>query len=141
MKKISSWNYRMKNCEIGNDIEKAKYFLQRGKLVAIPTETVYGLAANALDKIAVVKIFEAKNRPFFDPLIVHTNSIKKISEYVLEFSPLAKKLAEKFMPGPLTLVLPKKKIIPDIVTAGLDTVGIRIPNHPLTKKLLSKLNF
>lgn len=126
---------------IGNDIDKAVSLLQSGKLVAIPTETVYGLAANAFDGIAVTQIFKAKNRPFFDPLIVHSHSLENIKEWVKEFPPQAEQLARAFWPGPLTLIFNKKEIIPDIVTAGNPTVAVRIPNHTLTIQLLSKLNF
>lgn len=127
--------------KIGTDINKAAQLLNEGKLVAIPTETVYGLAANALDAQAVIKIFEAKNRPSFDPLIVHTFAISEVEKFVTHIPKKAKKLAEKFWPGPLTLLLEKKEIIPDIVTSGLKTIGVRIPNHPLTLELLKKLNF
>jgi L-threonylcarbamoyladenylate synthase len=127
--------------EIGIDILKAQDFLDRNLLVAIPTETVYGLAANALNPIAVAKIFEAKERPTFDPLIVHTYDLKKVYDFVTEINPSLLKLAEVFWPGPLTLLLPKKEIIPNLVTSGLDRVGVRIPNHLLTLDLLSKLSF
>jgi L-threonylcarbamoyladenylate synthase len=127
--------------QIGTNIETARQLLENGQLVAIPTETVYGLAANALNEDAVLNIFEAKNRPQFDPLIVHTDSIKKITNFVSDFSAKAQKLAEVFWPGPLTLLLPKKSIIPDLVTSGLDTVAVRIPNHALTLSLLSQLPF
>ena len=126
--------------KIGIDIEKAKQLLQNGGLVAIPTETVYGLAANALDPVAVVKIFEAKNRPYFDPLIIHTDSIEKARGWVSEFPAWAEELAKKFWPGPLTLLLPKKNI-PDIVTSGLGAVAVRVPSHPLALKLLGSLSF
>ncbi len=126
---------------IGTDLQYAKELLQKNELVAIPTETVYGLAANGLNADAVLKIYEAKNRPSFNPLILHTDSIANAKKLVSYFSPLATRLAESFMPGPLTLVLPKAAIVPDIVTAGLDTVGIRIPRHPLTLQLLSMLDF
>ncbi len=127
--------------ESGTDIQTAKALLEAGQLVAIPTETVYGLAANAFDEDAVLKIFEAKNRPQFDPLIVHTDSISKIINFVTELPAQAQRLAQAFWPGPLTLLLPKKRIIPDLVTSGLDTVAVRIPNHALTLKLLSELSF
>jgi L-threonylcarbamoyladenylate synthase len=127
--------------EIGNDILKAQEFLERNHLVAIPTETVYGLAANALNSIAVAKIFEAKERPTFDPLIVHTYDLKIVYDFVTEVHPSLLKLAETFWPGPLTLLLPKKEVIPNLVTSGLDRVGVRIPNHPLTLNLLSQLSF
>ena len=97
--------------EIGNDILKAQEFLERNHLVAIPTETVYGLASNAFNPIAVAKIFEAKERPTFDPLIVHTYDLKKVYDFVTEIHPSLLKLAETFWPGPLTLLLPKKEII------------------------------
>ncbi|MBL4587110.1 MAG: threonylcarbamoyl-AMP synthase [Flavobacteriales bacterium] len=127
--------------EIGTDIQKAAQLLKAGKLVAIPTETVYGLAANALDREAVLRIFEAKERPHFDPLILHLKDAASVREYVQEIPPLAQKLMDAFWPGPLTLVLPKKSIVPDIVTSGLETVGVRVPSHPMTQKLLQLLNF
>lgn len=127
--------------EIGTDISKAKAFLENGELVAIPTETVYGLAANALDSLAAARIFEAKERPTFDPLIVHTHSLEEVTKFVKEIHPELLKLAKAFWPGPLTLLLPKKDIIPSLVTSGLDRVGVRIPNHPLTLELLKQLPF
>jgi L-threonylcarbamoyladenylate synthase len=127
--------------EIGKDIVKAKRFLEQSNLVGIPTETVYGLAANALNSISVAKIFEAKDRPTFDPLIVHTFSINKVYDFVKEIHPSLLKLAEKFWPGPLTLLLPKKDVVPSLVTSGLDRVGVRIPNHELTLNLLKQLDF
>jgi L-threonylcarbamoyladenylate synthase len=127
--------------EIGDDILKAQDFLERNLLLAIPTETVYGLAANALNPIAVAKIFEAKERPTFDPLIVHTYDLKKVYDFVTEIHPSLLKLAETFWPGPLTLLLPKKDVIPNLVTSGLERVGVRIPNHSLTLDLLSQLSF
>lgn len=127
---------------IGKDIAEAVRILNEGNIIGIPTETVYGLAANAFNADAVVKIFEAKKRPFFDPLIVHTNSIERIDGFVLEQLPIVKTLYQKFSPGPLTILLKKNPdAIPDIVTAGLDTVAVRIPNHNLTLELLSKLPF
>jgi L-threonylcarbamoyladenylate synthase len=125
----------------GTDLERAKALLSAGELVAIPTETVYGLAANALDALAVAKIFSAKNRPEFDPLIVHVPNLDSADKYVSSIPPEAKKLAAFFWPGPLTLILPKKDIIPDIVTSGLDTVGLRCPDHSLTRRLLEELPF
>ncbi len=127
---------------IGTNIAEAAGILSNGGIVGIPTETVYGLAANAFNADAVVKIFEAKKRPFFDPLIVHTNSIDRVAEFVDEVPELAYALYQKFAPGPLTILLKKNAaIIPDIVTAGLDTVAVRIPNHSLTLELLSQLPF
>jgi L-threonylcarbamoyladenylate synthase len=127
--------------EIGKDIAKARELLERGLLVAIPTETVYGLAANALDADAVVQIFEAKNRPYFDPLIVHGHSKEQLARYVTAFPPWAAELADKFWPGPLTLVLPKREEIPGIVTSGLDRIAVRVPAHPMTLDLLGQLDF
>ncbi|MFI5263842.1 MAG: L-threonylcarbamoyladenylate synthase [Candidatus Kapaibacterium sp.] len=126
---------------VGKDVEHVRQLLGAGEIVAIPTETVYGLAANALDARAVAKIFEVKNRPHFDPLIIHVKSFIAMNEYVIGIPQWAKELASKFMPGPLTLILKKNELIPDIVTAGLNTVGIRIPNHPLALELLSTLDF
>ena len=127
--------------EIGKDIFKAKEILEKGGVVAIPTETVYGLAGNALNPEAVLKIFKVKERPSFDPLIVHTNSLEKINDFVLGIPDKAHQLIESFWPGPLTLLLEKKNIIPDLVTSGLDRVAVRIPSHPLTLRLLEQLNF
>ncbi|MBK8367115.1 MAG: threonylcarbamoyl-AMP synthase [Bacteroidetes bacterium] len=127
--------------EIGKNILTAKNYLEKEELVAIPTETVYGLAANALNPIAVAKIFEAKERPTFDPLIVHTHSLKEVQNFVTNIHPSLLKLAEAFWPGPLTLLLPKKEIIPSLVTSGLDRVGVRVPNHALTLELLAQLDF
>src|SRR5207302_1783521 len=114
---------------------------KQGDLVAIPTETVYGLAANALDPIAVAKIFEVKNRPFFDPLIIHTDSLINARKYVKEIPESLLVLAETFWPGPLTLLLPKKDSIPDLVTSGLINVAVRIPAHTLTLQLLKEIDF
>ncbi len=125
----------------GKDINKAARLLSQNEIVAIPTETVYGLAANALNIGAVLKIFEAKNRPHFDPLIVHIGNKADIDRYVLYVPVTAQKLMDAFWPGPLTLVLPKKEIVPDLVTSGLPEVAIRMPNHPLTLELLRLLPF
>lgn len=127
--------------EIGTDLQRAKEILQRGDVVAIPTETVYGLAGNALNSEAVARIFETKKRPAFDPLIIHVPSISRAKEYIVHIPDAAHKLTSRFWPGPLTLVLEKKDIIPDLVTAGLNTVGIRCPDHPLTRSLLESLEF
>lgn len=126
---------------IGTDIEKAIALLQADELVAIPTETVYGLAGNAFSDVAVAKIFAAKNRPSFDPLIVHTGRYERISELVLDIPAPAQKLAAAFMPGPLTLLLPRRERIPDIVTAGSPIVAVRVPDHTLTLQLLEALDF
>lgn len=127
--------------EIGKDIKKARELLEAGRLVAIPTETVYGLAANGLDEKAVIDIFKVKNRPAFDPLILHVPSLEKIMLYTRAISPEARALAHAFWPGPLTLVLERREIVPDLVTAGLTTVGLRCPDHPLTHALLEQLDF
>jgi L-threonylcarbamoyladenylate synthase len=126
---------------IGTEIEKARELLLQNEVVAIPTETVYGLAGNALNEIAVSKIFEAKNRPHFDPLIVHVSSVSEVSNYVEKIPELAFNLMENFWPGALTVLLPKKTCIPDLTTSGLNEVGIRIPNHPITLELLKSLPF
>jgi L-threonylcarbamoyladenylate synthase len=109
--------------------------LRAGELVAVPTETVYGLAANALDARACRKIFTAKGRPADDPLIVHIHSLAQLGE-VAEVNAAALALAKKFWPGPLTLVLPKKAVVPDVVSAGLPSVAVRMPSHPLFRRLL-----
>src|SRR6478752_7357737 len=127
--------------EIGTDILKAKALLEKGELVAIPTETVYGLAGNALNTSAVAKIFTAKDRPQFDPLIVHVPDLEHAKNYVEEIPDQAIALTRKFWPGPLTLLLQRKPIIPDLVTSGLPTVGIRCPDHVLTRELLKSLSF
>lgn len=127
--------------EIGRDIAKAKQILAAGDLVGIPTETVYGLAGNALNADAVAKIFETKNRPSFDPLILHTSEFARVLDFVIEIPDELKPLAEAFWPGPLTLLLPRKSNVPDLVTSGLDTVAVRIPSHPLTRELLAALDF
>ena len=127
--------------EISLDIEKAAEILRKDTLVAIPTETVYGLGGNALNRDAVVRIFEAKDRPFFDPLIVHVASKEAAIELAKEVPQGAEKLMDAFWPGPLTLVLPKKDVIPDLVTSGLPTVGLRVPNQSLTLELLRTVDF
>lgn len=127
--------------DIGIDINKAVELLKAGHLVGIPTETVYGLAANCFDAKAVVKVFEVKNRPTFDPLIAHVNDMDHMLQFVEEVPDKAISLAQKFWPGPLTLVLRKRNIIPDIVTSGLDTIAVRVPDHKLTRALLLKADF
>lgn len=123
------------------EICKATELLNQGKVVAIPTETVYGLAANAFDENAVKQIFEIKGRPLFNPLIVHIKSIDYLNKVAENIPPKALLLAKRFWPGALTLVLPKKEIIPNIVTADKATVGIRVPSHPITLQLLNHLDF
>ncbi len=126
---------------IAEDIESAVQLLNKGDLVAIPTETVYGLAGNALDARAVSRIFAAKNRPFFDPLIVHIGDVEQLPFLTTSISERAKKLIDDFWPGPMTLLFNKSIAIPDIVTSGLDKVAIRMPNHPMTLALLKQLSF
>lgn len=127
--------------QISTDTIKAKEILEREELVAIPTETVYGLAGNIYSEKAIKKIFETKKRPLFNPLIVHIDSIYKLDQIACEIPEKAKKLAAAFWPGSLTLVLKKKANIPDIITAGKDTVAVRVPDHSLTLKLLQSLDF
>jgi len=129
------------NSKIGNNVELAAQLLISGGLVAIPTETVYGLASNALNEDAVLNIFKAKKRPLFDPLILHIHSIKEALNYCVEVPDKAIEIAEQFSPGPITFLLPKKNNVPDLITSGLPKVAIRIPDHPLTLSLLQKLNF
>ena len=118
------------------ELRHAAELLRQDRLVAFPTETVYGLGANALSAAAVAKIFEAKGRPHTSPLIVHVGSPEGAREVVSVFPPAAFELMDRFWPGPLTLVLPKQSLVPDIVTAGLATVGVRMPAHPLALALL-----
>ncbi len=126
---------------IGQDLVYAAALLKDNEVVAIPTETVYGLAGNALSEVAVNKIFAAKQRPLSNPLIVHVCDKNMVYTLANEVPNNAKKLIEAFWPGPLTIILPKKNIVPDITTAGLPNVAIRMPEHPLTLELLSKLDF
>ena len=105
--------------DIGTDIGKAIHILQQNELVAIPTETVYGLAGNALEPNAIAKIYLTKNRPYFDPLITHVDRLEKVLELVTDIPEIALQLAKKFWPGPLTLLLPKKEGIPDLLTRDL----------------------
>ncbi|HEV3299929.1 MAG TPA: L-threonylcarbamoyladenylate synthase [Planctomycetaceae bacterium] len=121
---------------VGTDINRAASLLVQGGLVAFATETVYGLGANAFDTRAVARIFEVKERPRFDPLIVHLGDARWLSDVVTSVQPLARQLIDAFWPGPLTLVLPKTDRIPDLVTAGLPTVGVRMPSHPSALELL-----
>jgi L-threonylcarbamoyladenylate synthase len=117
-------------------LSSAAEFIRAGELVAFPTETVYGLGANALDPTAIEKIYVAKGRPAASPLIVHVGSIEMARGLVREWPERAEKLARKFWPGPLTLVLPKQPHVPDRLTAGLDTVGVRMPAHPIALALI-----
>ena len=118
------------------DIQKAGDLLRAGQVVGIPTETVYGLAANALDEAAVAKIFAAKGRPQDNPLIIHISALEQLEDLAEEISPAVWQMAEQFWPGPLTMVIKKKDIVPDRTSAGLDTVGIRMPSHPVARAII-----
>ncbi|HUA66286.1 MAG TPA: L-threonylcarbamoyladenylate synthase [Alphaproteobacteria bacterium] len=122
-------------------VRRAAELLRGGEVVALPTETVYGLAANALDTAAVEKIFRVKGRPAHNPIIVHAASLEMAKRCVADFPALAERLAKAFWPGPLTLVLPRARAIPDIVTAGGQTVGIRWPSHPLIQAVIRECDF
>ncbi len=126
---------------ITKDIAFCQQLLKDKKLVAIPTETVYGLAANAFDNDAVQQIFQMKGRPKFNPLIVHIHNVAQLEMLATNIPKNALKLAKRFWPGPLTLILPKQELISDLVTAGKATVGIRMPNHKTTLALLEGLDF
>jgi L-threonylcarbamoyladenylate synthase len=117
-------------------VEQAGALIRAGKLVAFPTETVYGLGANALDAAAVERIFTAKKRPRTSPLIVHVASIEMARELAAAWPSAADELARRYWPGPLTLVVPRKPVVPDVVTAGLPTVGLRMPAHPIALELI-----
>ncbi|PYL30041.1 MAG: threonylcarbamoyl-AMP synthase [Verrucomicrobia bacterium] len=126
--------------QVSTDRNSAVELLRQGEAVALPTETVYGLAADALNPIAVAKIFEAKGRPRFDPLIIHLPDpgwLEKVADPLEQDRRLVSSLAEKFWPGPFTMVLPKRDIIPEIVTAGLETVAVRISAHPIFSEIVS----
>jgi L-threonylcarbamoyladenylate synthase len=123
-----------------HECAKAIGLLRDGEVVALPTETVYGLAADAFNPDAVAKIFEAKERPRFDPLIVHLPHREVLEEIAIVESQVVHKLMEKFWPGPLTIIFPKREIVPDIVTAGLETVALRMSAHPIFRKIVRKLN-
>ncbi|WP_298300828.1 L-threonylcarbamoyladenylate synthase [Hydrotalea sp.] len=124
-----------------NDISLARKALLNDDVVAIPTETVYGLAGNAYSEKAIRKIFALKNRPFYNPLIVHIASVAQLPTIAKDIPALALQLAATFWPGPLTLLLKKQQVIPDLVTAGKDTVAVRVPNHTVTQQLLRELDF
>lgn len=127
--------------KISNDINEAAFWLSKSKVIAIPTETVYGLAANIYDEEAVNSIYKIKNRPSNNPLIVHIKSAKELYKYVENIPVKASLLAKAFWPGPLTLVLKKASHIPDYITSNKETVGIRVPAHPITLQLLEELPF
>ena len=139
MSKISNNKSKILTANAAN-IDLCSRLLQNGKIVAIPTETVYGLAGNALSESSVSEIFSIKGRPLIDPLIVHFSSIKSAEAHI-EPNDYVYRLAEAFWPGPLTLVIPKKRSIPDIVTAGLSSVAIRVPQHSVFRKILDRVDF
>jgi L-threonylcarbamoyladenylate synthase len=119
-------------------IQRAAEIIKRGGIVAFPTETVYGLGADAFNPLAVARVFEVKKRPSFDPLIVHVADPADVKKLAKEIPSNAKKLTERFWPGPLTIVLLKEENIPDIVTAGLPSLAIRMPNHPMALALIEE---
>ena len=126
----------IRNMDRQNNMERAAQLIREGKLVAFPTETVYGLGANALDPMAVANIFALKERPSFDPLIIHIADLEDLKKLTTEVDDRVYRLAEKFWPGSLTLVLPKSDLVPDIVTSGLPTVGIRMPANAIARELI-----
>lgn len=125
---------------ITNEVGAAVTALASGKLCAIPTETVYGLAANALDELAVARVFAAKERPADHPLIVHVATAQDANEWITQLPQWALDLTAAFWPGPLTIVGPRTSLASDLVTGGQDTVAVRVPNHPIAQELLSRLN-
>ena len=127
--------------KVGQDFALASELLKKGEVVAIPTETVYGLAANALNESAVLKIFESKKRPSFNPLIIHVSSIEDFHKYAYVNNQFIYDLADRFSPGPITFLLPKKQTVLDVVTSGLPSVAIRIPAQKLTLELLQNIDF
>jgi L-threonylcarbamoyladenylate synthase len=127
--------------EVGSDLKKAIDLIKEGQIVAIPTETVYGLAANGLNELAIQKIFEAKERPKSNPLILHFSTPESILPYVLDFPDDLLKLAKVFWPGPLTVLLKKSASVPNIITANQEQVAVRIPSHPIALELLNQLKF
>ena len=133
-----NYNTQMLDAKCDSDISYCAELLRNGSIAAIPTETVYGLAADALDEGAVEEIFAAKGRPQDNPLIVHIADYEDIYKYVRAVPEAAKMLAEAFWPGPLTMVLPKKDIIPSVTSGGLDTVGIRLPAHPAAREIIRR---
>lgn len=118
------------------NLRRAGAAIAEGKLVVIPTETVYGLGADAFNPDAVARVFEAKRRPAFDPLIIHISKLDDIERIATSFPPKARLLAEALWPGPLTMILPKRPEVPDIVTSGLDTAAVRFPVHPVARKII-----
>lgn len=126
---------------ISTDIDLAVKLLNQGEVIGFPTETVYGLAGNAFNEEAIRKIFTVKERPFFNPLIIHIKDRSALNQFVSELPEKASLLADAFWPGPLTLLLKKKPIVSDLITAGKDTVAVRIPDHPMALTLLQKLDY
>ena len=122
------------------DLNEAAECIKSGKLVLFPTETVYGIGANGLDSNAVKSIFVAKNRAQDNPLILHVSSIEMVNTIAKDITSLEKKLMNDFFPGPLTIILKRKDIVPDVVTAGLDTVGIRMPSNNIARNLIELSN-
>ena len=145
-KKIYKWKHRPEfkliktfQTVITDDLDLAKNILNSGGVIAIPTETVYGLAGNAMDTNSIASIFRIKNRPYFNPLIAHIGEIEQLKSLCNTIPVEAQKLIDAFWPGPLTLVLSKKKSVPNLLTSGLDKVAVRMPSHPLTLKLLKSI--
>lgn len=124
---------------MSNDLSKACQILKNGGAVAMPTETVYGLAASIESEDGIHKIFSTKERPFFDPLIVHVSDAEMASNLVMSWPKIADILAKTFWPGPLTIILKKNEKVSDLITSGLDSVGLRCPNHPVAQELISKM--
>jgi L-threonylcarbamoyladenylate synthase len=129
--------------ELQDAVEAAVYLLSGGYPVALPTETVYGLAAWGLNKDALLRVFQTKERPFFDPLIIHLPSrewLDRICEIAPEDREMVERLTERFWPGPLTIILPRKPIVPDLVTAGLPTVAVRMSSHPVFREIIERFD-
>lgn len=127
--------------EVTKDINRAALFLNNNEVIGMPTETVYGLAGNIYSEQAVKKIFEVKQRPFYNPLIVHIKSVEYLEKVAVEIPEQAIELSNHFWPGPLTLLLKKHPTIPNIITAGKETVAVRIPKHPIAQSLLNLLDY
>jgi L-threonylcarbamoyladenylate synthase len=128
------------NTEIGTDLSKALVFIQSGYSIAVPTETVYGLAADANNEDAVMAIFRAKKRPTSNPLILHFDELKTALPYIANFPIIFRQLHDVFCPGPLTFIVPKSSLVSQLITGGQDTVAIRFPKHPILNELLQQLS-
>ncbi|GAA5415862.1 threonylcarbamoyl-AMP synthase [Paraliobacillus ryukyuensis] len=139
-RQTSYWTIRTLDQESEQAIQQAAALWKEQELIAFPTETVYGLGADATKEGAVAKIFEAKGRPADNPLIVHVADVNQIADYVKQVPPIAQKLMDAFMPGPITLILRSNDKLARNVTAGLDTIGIRVPDHPIARELLRAAN-